>query len=66
MSEEQIRNVYKNGYEAAFSAMVFHYKVLQGKGIKNIPVGKIVNFLEKCLKDGDKVAEDLVILEDKK
>ena len=65
MNEEQVKITYKNGYEAAFSAMVYHYKTLQGKGVKTVPISKVVSFLERCLRDGDKAVENLVILEDK-
>jgi len=56
-------NIYRNGYEAALSNLILHYKKMQSKGAKEIPITKLISYLEKELKKSDKVAGDLIIKE---
>ena len=57
--EDQIRSAYKNGYEAALSSLILHYKLLYGKGAKTVSIGKIITYLEKALEKSDQTINEL-------
>ena len=57
--KDQIRSAYKNGYEAALSSLILHYKLLYGKGAKTVPIGKIITYLEKALEKSDQTINEL-------
>ena len=66
ISEEEFQSVYKhactiykNGYKTALSNLILHYKKLYGKEVREVPVSKVISYLEKELKKSDKVAGDL-------
>ena len=66
ISEEEFQSVYqhactiyKNGYKTALSNLILHYKKLYGKEVREVPISKVISYLEKELKKSDKVAGDL-------
>jgi hypothetical protein len=66
ISEKEIQSVYKhactiykNGYKAALSNLILHYKKLYGKEVRKVPVSRVISYLEKELKKSDKVTGDL-------